>query len=61
MCGQVEDDLLTGSQWKCIKKRVSEAGIRIKEKIPCSNDRLLFYKSIVNMSVQDLKNHFNNG
>jgi len=59
MCGEVQGDLLSGKQWKAIKDKLKAAGINLKKEIPCSNDRLLFYKSIVNMSVEDIKKRFN--
>jgi 3-deoxy-D-manno-octulosonate 8-phosphate phosphatase KdsC-like HAD superfamily phosphatase len=61
MCGEIEPDLITGCQWRTVKKRLKELGIKVKEQIPCSSQRNDFYRHAVYMSVQDLKNHFNSG
>jgi len=61
MCGKIESDLMTGWQWRTVKKRLKKLGIKLKEQIPCSSQRNNFYRRAAYMTTEDLKNHFNSG
>lgn len=62
MCGQMEQsELLTGCEWRTVRYKIKEAGIELKKMVPCPVRRKVFYKKAVNMSVEEIRKHFNSG